>query len=116
MVSEYDNTPADVFLDSRIAFSHVVSGYSIVAPRRRACFINVPVIPSNCVCGWTRILAAMCSGGHLLSSQPSAFFPRFVETAQVSHHVVIGILWSSACLTPFQTLDRNRAAGKEEEI
>jgi len=26
------------------------------------------------------------------------------------------ILWSSTCLTPFQTLDRNRAAGEEEDI
>jgi hypothetical protein len=59
---------------------------------------------------------APCLAGHVISLKPFAFFHRFIEAAQVSDVLVIRSLWSFACLTSFQTLDRNGAAGKEEDI
>jgi hypothetical protein len=57
----------------------------------------------------------MCSGGHVISSEPFACFPHFIETAQVGDVFPFQVLWSSTCLTSFQTLDRNGAASKEKE-
>jgi len=83
--------------------------------RRRASSLGVEAI-TNCVCVCTRTHAVMCSAGHVVSSEPIAFFPRFVEAAQVNDVRAGRVLWSSTCLTSFQTLDRNEAAGKEEDI
>jgi hypothetical protein len=57
----------------------------------------------------------MCSAGHVISLEPFASFPHFIETEHVGDVFPFQDLWSPTCLTSFQTLDRNGAASKEIE-